>query len=327
MIAVCIPTYNQSGYLAQSVESALRQTRAATEIWISDDASTDSTLEIAKAICARAPMVKYIRQTKNLGMGGNPNWLLRQPTSTFIAKLDSDDYYEPAYLEKLAALLERHPKAGYAHAAVREVDEYSVIKRSRLLGPRPEFVGAEDSLKALVNGYRVAANIILFRREALEAVNFWRADMAFADDWDLAVRLADAGWGNCHCSEVLANYRVWSDAGGYRSSRKLSEINGIRRVFEESLAPAFVKRGWDVGLLAKAKRRFAVAQSRTFFESRIDGLPRMELVEALNALGASPRLNVMIWISRHRSLSAPYLAYCRTKLKTKDIMKQFILRT
>lgn len=326
MIAVCIPTYNQAGYLAQSIESVLQQTRAPAQIWISDDASTDDTPEVAKGMCERVPIINYIRQVKNLGMGGNPNWLLRQPKTRFVAKLDSDDYYEPDYLEKLAALLERYPQAGYAHAAVHEVDEHSVIKRSRLLGPRPVFVGAEDSLRALVQGYRVAANIILFRREALESVNFWRADMAFADDWDLAVRLADAGWGNCHCPEVLANYRVWSDTGGYRRSRKLSEINGIRRVFEESLTPAFIKRGWDMDLLTTARRDFAVAQSRTLFESRIEGLPRMELVEALNALGSSRRLNRMLWISRHRLLSAPLLACYRIKQKTKDLVKQLIAR-
>ncbi|MVM38072.1 glycosyltransferase [Spirosoma sp. HMF3257] len=225
-VAVCIPTYNQAGYLQQAVESVLNQTHLPDEIWISDDASTDDTEKVGLKLAKEYPIIKYIRQKSNLGMGGNPNWLMRQPQTDFVAKLDSDDFYNPGYLEELVNLMKKNPQAGYAHCNVNQVNEKSVIGRQRLLNRKQEYVDGAASLKGLVMGYRVAANIILFRRIAIESVNFWDPNLAFADDWDLAVRLADQGWGNCFSPNILANYRVWSGVGNIRQKRKLDEIKG-----------------------------------------------------------------------------------------------------
>ncbi len=258
-VAVCIPTFNQAKYLPIAVRSVFSQTRIPDEVWISDDCSTDETPAVARELIEQFPSIKYIRQERNLGMGGNPNWLMRQPQSDFVAKLDSDDYYEPKYIERLMQVLIRYPSAGYAHASVWQVDDVGTRVRSRQLRRDAEYISAEDSLRMLKNGYKVSANIILFRRESLEDVGFWKADMAFGDDYDLAVRLADAGWGNVYIPDFLANYRVWSDAANYRAGRRISEINGMRRVFEESLIPAYSRRNWSLSPLMTIRRRMAAA--------------------------------------------------------------------
>ena len=165
-------------------------------------------------------MLKYHRQKHNLGISANNNWLLSQPDTSFIVRLDSDDLLHPNYVDKLVQLMTAYPTAGYAHCAVQEIDEHDRPRRTRLLGGRSEFQPAEQALRASAAGYRVAANICMFREEALRALDYYRAEVEYVQDWDLSVRIADQGWGNVYCDEVLADYRMWEDAGQVRPRRK-----------------------------------------------------------------------------------------------------------
>src|SRR5690606_23416431 len=135
----------------------------------------------------------------------------------YVVRLDSDDLLRPDYCVKLSALLEENPTAAVAHAAVEEIDEFGRHRRIRRLHRATGFQSGEDALRDGIFGYRVAANICMFRRSALEKTGIlYRPKLKFCEDWDLFLRLADAGWGNVYCNEVLASYRVWTDAAGDR---------------------------------------------------------------------------------------------------------------
>jgi len=265
-IAICIPTFNQARYLENAVRSALAQTHPC-EVWVSDDASTDETPAVMSRLVAEHPGILHIRQKENLGMSGNPRWVVQQPATDFILKLDSDDELYPDYVRRLLEIMTIHPLAGYAHAAVQEMGGDGRHGRLRMLGRATGFQNADESLRACVHGYRVAANVCLFRRAALKDVDYYRTDLSFADDWDLAVRLADAGWGNIYVNEVVAKYRVWDTSDHARKRRKLKEVDGTLRVIEESLIPAFARRGWSLGSIVKARRRMALRHAESLRSS------------------------------------------------------------
>jgi glycosyltransferase involved in cell wall biosynthesis len=288
-IAICIPTYNQASYLDGAVRSALAQTYPC-EIWVSDDASTDETPAVMAHLLQEHPHIRHTRQKRNLGMSGNPRWIVRQPMAEYVVKLDSDDELHPDYVEKLLKILLKHPNAGYAHAAVQEITGTGQKQKLRLLARKTGFQPGEESLRTSVSGYRVAANICMFRREALKQVDYYRNDLKFADDWDLAVRLADADWGNVYVNEVLASYRVWDTSNNLRSRRKLMEIDGSCRVIEESLIPAFTRHNWSLTPIMKARRRFALRHAVCLRLPHFTEIERTELRNALCRLGDSPAL-------------------------------------
>jgi len=149
---------------------------------------------------------------------------------------------------------------------------------------------SEESLRASVTGYRVAANICLFRRTALQQVDYYRSNLNFADDWDLAVRLADAGWGNVYVSEVLANYRVWDTTDNVRSRRKLAEVQGCQRVIEDSLIPAFTRRNWSLAPIINARRRLALGHAECLRLNQFTEAEQNNLRKALCQLGDSSAL-------------------------------------
>lgn len=319
-ICICIPTFNQSAFVGRAVASGLAQTGVEVRVIVSDDASTDDTATALQRF-ADDPRVVYHRQPQNLGIAGNAGWVMAQADTEFLVRLDSDDLLAPEYCATLATVLRQHPKAGVAHATVREIDQHDQFRRMRILARAPGLESAEAALKEGCKGYRVAANICMFRRAAIPAGPVYRHGMNFCEDWDLFLRIADAGWANCYVARELASYRVWLDHKGVRAGRRRVEIQGIRRVFEETLAPAWQRRDWTLGPLGAARSRFACGQASALAGALYLPEEKAAIIEDLHLL--SPHDEALRRkIRLMRSVLAPVLLSAdRASLVLKDLLK------
>jgi glycosyltransferase involved in cell wall biosynthesis len=267
-VTVCIPTYNQSRYVLAAISSAVKQT-VPVKVLVSNDGSTDDTA-LVLANAGLGENVKVVNHQQNVGIGKHVNWTLKQPETDLIVRLDSDDILYPAYVAELTALMDTWPKAGYAHCTIQEIDEEGNSRKIRRLARSSGYEDAESSLRAMVHGYRVAANIILFRREALLSAGFGNPQLNFAEDYDLCVRIADAGWGNVYTDQVLAGYRVWRTPNRQSVARKTSEIAGLQSVFCETLRGAYSKRNWSLAPLNRRRLELALAHSQYLDEAKVD---------------------------------------------------------
>ena len=104
-VSVVVCTYNGEKYLRAQLQSILNQARPADEIIISDDGSTDSTLQIVAEFSSSdggpQPTVWSVEtRTKPLGVSGNFASALRKAHGEFIALADQDDVWESDRLEK-----------------------------------------------------------------------------------------------------------------------------------------------------------------------------------------------------------------------------------
>lgn len=285
-VAVCIPTYNQSDYLASTVESVINQTIAPTEIWISDDCSTDDTQSVCKKLTSEYPFIKYVRQKHNLGMSGNPRWIVRQPKTDYIAKLDSDDQYCSNYLEELVCLLSKYEKAGYVHAATQYIDKDNNDLFVSSLARNNEFVHPSRAFQESFNGFKVTANILLYRRTALESVDYFKEDLQFCDDWDIGVRLAAAGWGNAYTNKVLSRYRVWDDNKNTRARRHISQVECSTRVFNESIYPNLSKFNIDKKSVDRYRNKLAFRHALKS-DQHYDNVEKQHLQNAIRKLATN----------------------------------------
>ena len=116
-VSVIIPTYNRGDLVTQAVESVLEQTFADFEIIVVDDGSTDGT---RKALVPMIPPVKYVGQ-ENRGLAAARNRGIAESSGEFLAFLDSDDLWEPRFLEATLETFEKHPDAGAVFTAEREI--------------------------------------------------------------------------------------------------------------------------------------------------------------------------------------------------------------
>ena len=115
-VSVIIPTYNRKGMLLEALESAKAQTYDQVEIIVVDDGSTDGTFESLQ----NDPHIQLVRQ-ENSGPSAARNHGLRLAHGEYLAFLDSDDLWEPEFLEAGVAGL-KQTNAGMAFANWRIVE-------------------------------------------------------------------------------------------------------------------------------------------------------------------------------------------------------------
>lgn len=100
-ISVIIALYNTEKYIAQCLDSLLKQTMQDFEVIVADDYSTDNSAKIVSDIAPKFEgRLKLIRLKKNSGFPGLPrNTAMNSARGKYIAFLDSDDFYHPGALE------------------------------------------------------------------------------------------------------------------------------------------------------------------------------------------------------------------------------------
>jgi glycosyltransferase involved in cell wall biosynthesis len=322
-ISICIPTYNQSAYLEHAVKSAFEQTLKPLEIIVFDDCSTDDTKLVLERLKLQIPILKVVYQPVNLGMAKNADACLRMGSGEFIVKLDSDDLLYPEYIEKVSSLIQKHPEAGYGHVAIQEIDQHHKNTKIRRLFRSYVYQDSFEALKAAAKGYKVAANIIMFRKTALEKVGYITAKVNFAEDWLLSIELAAAGYGNVYLNEILAAYRVWDDIGRTRQHRKLAEIKGIKGVFTQALEPAYAKKGWNLQDLDEQKSAFAAAQADCLGWDSYSLEQKQEITAALLQLSSSKKAKTMIWVYSN-GFGILFSSYLKAKYSMKVLAKKLI---
>jgi succinoglycan biosynthesis protein ExoO len=101
-VSVIIPTHNSEKYIAQALESVFNQSYCNLEVILIDDASQDTTVEIARRFDDHR--LKIFSHLHNRGVSYGRNFGIRQAQGQWIALLDSDDWYTSDRLEKLIAI-------------------------------------------------------------------------------------------------------------------------------------------------------------------------------------------------------------------------------
>ncbi len=324
-VAICIGTYNQAQYLEGAIKSALSQTYPIREIWVSDDASTDNTDEVMKEICKKYPFLRYHRQETNLALPGNLSWLFSQPQTEYIVRLDSDDRLEPGYVAALVEAMAMYPRAGFGHCNVYELDQHDVRTRHRQLARKHVYESGDQILTSNASGFRVAANCILYRRDALREVNYYLPNLAWrtCEDWDMCLRMAAAGWGNVYVGQTLSNYRVWDDEAGVRWRRKMSKVMTNISIYKNTLTAVYRERGWNTDPLQSNMRSRAIEFADAVDSPLFTAEERRQYVVLLRELGDSRGLSLAI-LAAEIGLKPMIRGYVRLRVKAKDTVKGVI---
>jgi glycosyltransferase involved in cell wall biosynthesis len=105
-ISVCLATYNGQRYLDEQLRSILDQLGPDDEVIISDDASTDDTLSVARA--ARDRRVRILDHTDRVGYSKNFERAVSAATGEIIFLSDQDDVWLPGKVERMVAELDQH---------------------------------------------------------------------------------------------------------------------------------------------------------------------------------------------------------------------------
>ena len=119
--SIVIPTYNGARYIKQAIESVLSQKRHANEIIISDDNSTDETIEICKQYEGQLKI--YINEEGPSGFVNGWNQAIAKATGDYVSILHQDDLLHPDFLKEAENALIQHPHVMHLFAVCNYIDE------------------------------------------------------------------------------------------------------------------------------------------------------------------------------------------------------------
>lgn len=97
-VSVIVPIYNSEKYLKKCIDSLVSQTLDDIEFILINDGSTDSSDEIISSY--NDSRIKYYKRT-NHGIGATRNFGIDKSSGEFIGFVDSDDYVESDFYEKM----------------------------------------------------------------------------------------------------------------------------------------------------------------------------------------------------------------------------------
>lgn len=214
LISIITVCYNSEKTLAKTIESVLQQTYEAVEYIIVDGNSSDHTVEIAESYVEKFQNRGYqyrILSEQDKGIYDAMNKGIHMATGELVGIINSDDWYEPIALEKVAdCYLETAFDMFYADIRIHKKNK-QVIKHSRMR----KLVVSRDWNHPTTFIKRSVYDQYQYKLESIH------------DDWDLYLRIRKAGYHIEIRNEVLANFQF----GGVSNERSLrkSYIRGKAR--------------------------------------------------------------------------------------------------
>lgn len=104
-VSIGMPVYNGEKYIREALDSLLVQTFTDFELIISDNASSDDTQAICEEYARRDKRVRYVRQSENIGMVANFQFVLDGAIGEYFMWAAHDDIWSPNWLEELLPLI------------------------------------------------------------------------------------------------------------------------------------------------------------------------------------------------------------------------------
>jgi len=249
-VAIVLSNFNHGLYLRQSLGGICGQTRAADEIIVIDDGSTDDSVDIVREFADRHSTLQLLQNPHNIGLQASIARVLPLVTADYLVWTASDDRLLPAFLEKSMEVLERHPHAGLCFSElsvlrgnsgrVQRLADVAAIAHIFDLADLPEYLAPPELERRMRRAYLpMTSNSVVVRRSALLASGGYPKQLEWYAD-SFAYMVVALRYGACVVPETLALIRAtpgsYSETGRRDRSR---EADVLTAILDRLAAPDF----------------------------------------------------------------------------------------
>ena len=188
-VSVVVPSYNHAQFVAETLRSVFKQTRAPSRLLVIDDGSRDGSPRVIAKTLEDCPFPCELIARENRGLCATLNEGLGKTEGSYFAYLASDDLWLPDFLAARAAALEARPRAvlAYGHAFI--VDERGAVEDCTL--DWASYADGDARRMLLAETYAPMNPTVVYRREAVER-HGWN-ERARLEDYELYLRLSADG--------------------------------------------------------------------------------------------------------------------------------------
>ena len=131
-LSICIATYNRAAFIAETLDSILRQTTPEVEVVVVDGASPDATREVVGRVAGRHPALRYYRESVNSGVDGDYDKAVGYARGEYCWLMTDDDVLVPGAVPRVLAALATRPPLVVVNAEVRNIDLTVTLASPRL---------------------------------------------------------------------------------------------------------------------------------------------------------------------------------------------------
>ncbi|MDY7078702.1 MAG: glycosyltransferase family 2 protein [Chloroflexota bacterium] len=223
LASVIIPNWNGAHHLPTCLESLRSQTHPLVEVIVSDNGSTDDSMEL---LARDYPEVLVLPLEENRGFAGACNAGMRAAQGEIIVLLNNDTEADPGWLEEIVAAFERYPEAGLVASKMLLFDQrdtfhtagdfYRVDGTPGNRGVWQKDVGQYDQEEYV---FSACGGSAAYRRAMLDHVGLLDETFFFScEDLDLAWRAQLAGYRCVYAPRAVVYHKLSATGGGVTAS-------------------------------------------------------------------------------------------------------------
>ncbi len=249
-LTAVINVRNGQPFIEETLSSLFRQDYPVSVLVI-DNQSTDDTA----AVVAKFPLAQYVRTLQPLGLGAARSFSLSYVKTKYVAWLDSDDLWEPAFSASMRRAMEKASDAVLLTTGTicidsegKELPALEPYQRKYRIHPRRENkdrLEKGDTLEALLMTMRPrwAWCATVFKTDVVKDVGGFDPSLVYCEDLDIIAKVLRKGT-SVHVPANLTKYRRHPN----QDTRKLNP----ETIYHEKLL--VLKRvGQDAGLLSRRR--------------------------------------------------------------------------
>ena len=243
LVSVVVITYNSAKYVLETLESAKAQTYQNIELIVSDDCSTDNTLEICSKWIdenkSRFVRAEIIETKNNTGVSGNCNRGLIASTGEWLKLIAGDDILLPDCLWLF-----------YSETHVHSDAKIFVSQRYVLCGHLVDQIHKpiakllpNNTSKQLLNLLRygsLSGSAFFFHRNTIIDIGGFDEKYSSVEDYPLLIKLLQSGYYICSVNKPTLIYRVHENSLTNALNSSFSDCMG--RYYKEVIVPLAKKK-------------------------------------------------------------------------------------
>ncbi|MEM8634821.1 MAG: glycosyltransferase family 2 protein [Pseudomonadota bacterium] len=251
-VTVIIAAYNSDSTIERAIRSALDQS-CEPNVIVVDDASSDQTVKVARAVIGDNQRGKVILQDHNQGPSAARNRGLAAAQTDWVTPLDADDSMTPNRLDRMVTMAVSNNWDAIADDQYR-ISSWASDAPKRRLWSDSDFGKLELSLERFVRenisdhtGFGRELGYIkpLIKRDFLTNHDiYYDADMRLGEDYDLYARLLLRGakFGLVDPLGYLAFDTPGSLSRAHRSGALQKLVGSDRRLLSDRMLPSEARK-------------------------------------------------------------------------------------
>ncbi|HIA47707.1 MAG TPA: glycosyltransferase [Candidatus Hydrogenedentes bacterium] len=205
LISIVMPCWNSVDTLPECLDSILVQSYSEWEMIAVNDGSKDRTEEVLESYAQRDSRIRVL-SLAHLGIVKAPMHGVELASGEYLCRMDSDDIANPERLTRQAGYLQSNPEIALCGSRVSHTGIEAGEGRLRYFEWINAILEPEEVLRELFVECPIPHPASMMRREAFDAVGGY-LDFGWAEDYDLIMRFAEAGFGMANVDAELLWWR------------------------------------------------------------------------------------------------------------------------